>query len=309
MLIFIYGEDTYSSRQHLEKLITEFKSKHADGAVRWFSSDEATWDDIAAVLSSDGLFQSSTLVILKNALDRAELREALATYLENQGVVANHTLVIYQTNPVDKRISLIKRLLKEKTVRGFTQPTPRQVEQFIAVRLKVANKIIEPAALRSLAAIVGADLWRAQSEADKLACLSAPVITVNEIKDNVRPGVDDDIWRFVDSIGLGNKKQALALLEQQFLAGAEPLYLLSMVIREVRLMLALSNSRASDKELAATLSLHPFVVQKTRARSRVVSTLRLKGMYQALVKLDSALKSGRGEPRLLFMVLLDSILK
>lgn len=308
MIVFVHGEDSYSSRQYLEQLITEFKTKHADGDVRWFG-DDVLWDEIAAGLASDSLFQSQTFVLLKNALDRTELREALAAYLENRGVSDNQTLVIYQTSPVDKRTSLVKRLLKEPGAREFPQVAPNQVEKFIATRFRAANKTIEPAAVRLLAAIVGADLWRAQAEADKLSALSNQVITVSDIKDNVRHGLDDDIWRFVDSIGLGNKKRALALLEQQWLSGAEPLYLLSMVVRQVRLLLALSQAPGSDAELAASLFLHPFVVQKTRQQARGLSVIRLAGIYQALVRLDAALKSGRGEPRLLFTVLLDSIMK
>lgn len=308
MIFLIYGEDTYSSRQYLEQLITEFKAKHSDGAVRWFT-DDIEWDEVVGVLASDGLFQSPTFMILKNALDRAELREALAAYLEEPFIGPSQTLVIYQTSPVDKRTSAVKRLLKEKEACEFTQPTPGQVEQFIAARLGAANKKIEPAVLRSLAGTVGADLWRAQSETDKLAALRGSTITVSDVKDNVRHGLDDDIWQFVDSIGLGNKKRALALLEQQFLSGAEPLYLLSMVIRQVRLLLALSQAPGSDAELASALTLHPFVVQKTRQQARGLSVIRLAGIYQALVRLDAALKLGRGEPKLLFTVLLDSIMK
>lgn len=308
MIFFIYGEDTYSSRQHLEQLIADFKSKQPDGTVQWFI-DDIEWDKVAGALTSDGLFASASWLILKNPLDKAELREALADYLAKPVMGANQTLVIYQTTPIDKRTSAVKRLLKDKSSREFTLPAPIQVEQFIATRLGAANKKIEPVALRSLTSIVGADLWRAQSEADKLAALAGATITADDVKNNVQHGLDDDIWQFVDSIGLGNKPRALALLEQQFLAGAEPLYLLSMVIRQVRLLLALSQASGSDAELASALALHPFVVQKTRQQARGVSVVRLAGIYQALVRLDAALKLGRGEPKLLFTVLLDSILK
>lgn len=307
MLIFIYGQDSFSSQEHLDSLLAKAKAEGSE--VHVFRDEDADWEIIAPILYGSGLFSTKKTVVLKNALDNKSVREPLAEYLESHTIGSDVTLVIYQSGTIDKRLGLIKKLLKDAEAKEFASPEPYTVEAWIKKWVEQAGKSIEPAAVRHLMEIVGTDLWRAKSEVEKLTHLPGSVITFMAAKDLAQSNLNDDIWQFVDAVGNGNKKLALQLLEQQFLAGSEPLYLLSMVIREVRLMLALSNSNSSDKELAATLSLHPFVVQKTRARSRAMSALRLKGMYQALVKLDSALKSGKGEPRLLFTILLDSILK
>ncbi len=307
MLVFIYGEDTFSSQSHLDSLLT--KAKAEGGEVHVFRDESADWEIIAPILSGSGLFSTKKTIVIKNALDNKNVRESLVDYLDNHTIGSDVALVIYQTGTIDKRLGLIKKLLKDAEAKEFATPESYTVESWIKRWAEQAGKSIEPNAVRYLMEIVGADLHRAKSETEKLAHLPEPTITLAATKSLAQSNLNDDIWQFVDAVGNGHKSQALQLLEQQFLAGAEPLYLLSMVIREVRLMLALSNSNSSDKELAATLSLHPFVVQKTRARSRAMSAIRLKGMYQALVRLDSALKSGKGEPRLLFTILLDSILK
>ena len=307
MLIFIYGEDNFSSQEHLDSLLA--KAKAEGGEVHVFRDESADWEIIAPILSGSGLFSTKKTIVIKNALDNKNVRESLAEYLDSNAMAGDVTLIIYQAGAIDKRLSLIKKLLKSAEAKEFMAPEPYTVESWIKRWAEQGGKSIAPDAARYLMEIVGTDLHRAKSETEKLAHLSGLTITLSAVKDLTQNNLNDDIWQFVDAVGNGNKKLALQLLEQQFLAGAEPLYLLSMVIREVRLMLALSNSNSSDKELAATLSLHPFVVQKTRARSRAMSALRLKGMYQALVRLDSALKTGKGEPRLLFTILLDSILK
>jgi len=308
MSIFIHGEDAYSSQQYLESLISDFKTKHAISA-HVFRSPENSWEEMVSVIAGSGLFSTKKLVVLKNVLAEKEIRESLDSFLKDSSLDVDTTLVIYQPGAVDKRLGLVGRLIKEAESKEFPLLSPLEVERFITKRSQELGKTIEPSAAQMLAGITGSDLWRASSEVDKLAHSVKSVITSADVRSAVTGNLNDDIWQFVDAIGTGNKKQALILLEQQFLSGAEPLYLLSMVIRQVRLLLAMSGSQGSDAELASALSLHPFVVKKSRAQARNFSVIRLTGIYQALARLDAALKSGRGEPRLLFTVLLDSILK
>lgn len=308
MITFIHGEDTYSSQQYLENLISDFKTKHAVSA-HIFRAPENSWEEMVSVIAGSGLFSTKKLVVLKNVLADKEIRESLDSFLKDSSLDVDTTLIIYHSGAVDKRLGLVGRLIKEAEGKEFALLSPLEVERFITKRSQELGKTIEPSAAQMLAGITGSDLWRASSEVDKLAHSVKSVITSADVRSGVSGNLNDDIWQFVDAIGLGNKKQALMLLEQQFLSGAEPLYLLSMVIRQVRLLLAMSGSQGSDAELASALSLHPFVVKKSRAQARNLSVVRLTGIYQALARLDAALKSGRGEPRLLFMLLLDSILK
>lgn len=308
MTIFIHGEDTYSSQQYLEKIIQDFKTEHS-GNVSIFNMQESSWSEAAAIISGSGLFSSKKLVVLKNVLADKEAREGLDSFLKTTKLDDDTVLIIYQSNTVDKRLGLVSRLIKEAENKEFVLPNAFEVERFITERCNQLGRKIDSQAAVLLSEIVGTDLWRAASETDKLAHSVKNTVTTADVRAGVTGNLNDDIWQFVDAIGTGNKKQALMLLEQQLLSGAEPLYLLSMVIRQVRLLIAMSESSGSDAELAGNLGLHPFVVKKSRAQARNFSIARLTGIYQALARLDAALKSGRGDPRLLFTVLLDSILK
>ncbi|MDP1709894.1 MAG: DNA polymerase III subunit delta, partial [Candidatus Komeilibacteria bacterium] len=267
MLTFIHGEDTYNSQQYLESLTSDFKTKHAISA-HVFRSPENSWEEMVSVIAGSGLFSTKKLVVLKNVLAEKEIRESLDSFLKDSSLDVDATLVIYHSGAVDKRLGLVGRLIKKAESREFPLLSPLEVERFITKHAQELGKTIEPSAAQMLAGITGSDLWRASSEVDKLAHSVKSVITSTDVHSAVTGNLNDDIWQFVDAVGLGNKKQSLILLEQQFLSGAEPLYLLSMVIREVRLMLALSNSPSSDAELATTLSLHPYVVKKTRQRAQ-----------------------------------------
>ena len=99
------------------------------------------------------------------------------------------------------------------------------------------------------------------------------------------------------------------MLETQFQLGTQPLYLLAMLIRHFRLLIAFHGAEGTDSALASTLKLHPFVVKKTRQQASNFAINQLKIIYQALARLDNAFKTGKGEPKLLFTVLVDSIVK
>lgn len=311
MIIFIHGADTYSSRQYLATVINQFKQKHdPDGrAISFFTEESGSWDDLARELTASDLFVAKRLIVAKDVLGRKDIFDGLGDFLDNLSLGDGIALVVYQSGAVDKRLRLIKKLLAEKSGKEFDLPKPFAVAQFIKERAASGGKKIEPQAVALLSEIVGADLWRAQAEVDKLVCRPREVISLSDIKQTTASSSDDEIWPLLDAVAGGKKNQALQLLERQLTAGAEPAYLLSMVVRQVRLLLAVHNAPESESALAAGLSMHPYAIKKAREHADNFTAAKLKLMYQALLRLDAALKSGRGEPAVLFTVLLDSIIR
>jgi DNA polymerase III subunit delta len=311
MLIFIHGEDTYSSRAYLDKVIEQFKTKHdpEGNSVLVFDAQDCTWEQIVGAITADGLFSSKKLIITKDIIKNKELRESMREFLKSPGLPESTTLIVYEAGSVDKRSSLVKSLLKEKYTQEFKTPEPRMVERMIARMAQDNNRKINQDACTELARTCGADLWRAQSEMQKLCHLVKDTITLQDIKEHTQGKLEDDIWQFVDALSGNNKKQALMMLETQLQLGTEPMYLLSMLIRQFRLLIALHNAQGTESELASSLKLHPFVVKKTRAQASQFSITQLTTIYQALARLDGALKTGKGEPKLLFTVLVDSIVR
>ena len=308
MIIFIHGEDIYSSKKYLDAIIEKFKSKHGNN-VSVFDAEESVWGDISASFSANDLFGNKKLLILKNILSNKETRDSLLSFLDNSFLDQNTTLVVHESGAADKRNALTKKLALEKFNKEFSLSSPFQIEKIIEAEIQKLGKKIEPQAKSNLASFVGINPARAASEAQKLANLPISVIDENIVKENTLQNQEDDIWQFIDSISSGQKKLALSLLEKQFFMGAEPLYLLKMVIRQIRLILSLSGASGTEKDLASDLKIHPFVVKKTRAQARGFSKKRLVVFYQSLVRLDRALKRGKVNPRVLFFVLMDTIVK
>jgi len=311
MIIFIHGEDTYSSRKYLDRVIDKFKEKHdLNGEnVLVFDSSDSQWDQIAEALTGGGLFSSKKLIIIKDVLAQKQLRESLNEFLGTHGLNSDVSLVIYESTNPDKRSSLFKKLKKEKYIQEFLALDSIAVEQNITRMVLERDKKINTDACAELAMICKSDLWRAKSEIEKLVFLVDDTISINDVKENSHGNLEDDIWKFIDSISSSNKKQALDMLEKQFEAGAEPMYLLTMLIRQFRLLITLYEAEGADSALASSLSLHPFVVKKTRQQSKKFTIDKLKAIYQSLFRLDNALKTSKADPKALFTILIDSVVK
>ncbi len=310
MLILIHGEDTYSSKQYLEKLIHGFNAKHAasGGVVEVFDSEEGAWEELAAHLTAVGLFSTKKLVIVKGVFENKEVRDSLTDFLETHEVGADTSLVVYHAGASDKRLKLVAKLVREQYSKEFAMPSEREMPGAIQRIAKELGASIEPRAANVLASMIGPDVWRARNEVAKLASLENPV-TANTVTRLVHASTQENIWKFVDALSSGDKKTALSLVDVQLEASETSQQFLGMIIRQTRLLLALHGAEGSDASLASQLKLNPFVVQKTRVQSRRFTVKRLIGMYHALARLDRALKESRGEPKLLFTVLVDSIVR
>lgn len=310
MLILIHGEDTYSSRQYLQKLVDGFNKKHAEagGVVEVFDGEEGTWEQLAGHLTATGLFSTKKLVIAKGVLADKEVRDALSDFLDTHELGADTTLVVYHPASADKRLALVSRLAGEPYSRAFSAPSETEMPAVIRRVARELGVSIEPSAVALLSGMVGSDVWRLRNEVAKLAASGERPITQGLVSALVRASTQENIWRFVDALSTGDRKTALSLVDAQLEAVDAPQQFLGMIIRQTRLLLALHGAEGSDEVLASELNLNPYVVQKTRQQSRRFTVKRLTHMYHALAKLDRALKErGRGEPRLLFTVLVDSM--
>jgi len=124
------------------------------------------------------------------------------------------------------------------------------------------------------------------------------MIEERDVFEMVRGKLDTNIFSLTDAIGAGNKGQALKLLEEQIESGAAETYLLSMILRQFKIILrirAALDLGGNGKSIASSLKLHPFIVQKGISQARFFSLDSLKKIISRLVRMDYELKTGQGD--------------
>ena len=103
------------------------------------------------------------------------------------------------------------------------------------------------------------------------------------------------IWNMVDAIG--QRRGPVAQRElHKLLEGSQPLYILSMIVRQYRLLLLareMLDERASETQIAAALKQKPYPTGKICAQARKFTLGDLELIYRRLLEYDVEIKTGR----------------
>lgn len=124
----------------------------------------------------------------------------------------------------------------------------------------------------------------------------------------VKGNFDDNIFALTDAIGARDKALAAKLLEEQFELGANAIYLLTMITRQIKIILQVRQALdlgQSSRQIITELKLNPYVAQKAIEQSRHFSLNALKIIFDKLVEIDYKIKTGQGEPQVLLGLLIS----
>jgi|GEM_PF-3992092 len=311
MIIFLFGENSYSSLKYLNGLIEKFRSKNSDSfsEVVVLDFEFSSWPDVFNHLFSYGIFGGKKLIVLKNIFSNPEASNSLLDFMSSNSLAQDIYLVIYENRTPDKRTSLFKLLSKEKYSREFRSPQKRDIEAEVDLIIKSFGKKIDKQALFAVSEACGVDMWRAKNEAEKLSNLGKDQISAQDVNEMVFGGETEDIWKFVDAVLTQNKKTAFELLDKQLENAESVQQFLGAVANQFRVLIAVFDFHGSDYELSSRLGVHPYVIKKTRSQSKFFDMNRLKFIYQAFKKLDIALKTSSSDPKVLFSIFLASVFK
>ena len=239
-----------------------------------------------------------------------DLKEYLARLPETTRLVFVESKSLAKNNPILKHAESDK---KNAHVKEFEELKPRALPKWIQDRVKEKGGTIEPGAVEELAAHVGSDLRLIDNEIEKLLTYRhAEAIRAEDVRAVVASVRESDIFAVVDALGRRETGNALKLLHGQLDHNAAPIYLLSMIVRQFRLLLQMKDLAARGTTLAAAreqLKLHPFVAEKTWNQALNFSLPQLESIYQRLLDADISIKTGRSEPVVALDVLIVELTK
>jgi DNA polymerase-3 subunit delta len=105
----------------------------------------------------------------------------------------------------------------------------------------------------------------------------------------------DNMFGFLDAVANKQPAAAARLLEQQIDSGSEPMQLLAMISRTVRLLLQskdMLDRGMNEPEAAAQLGIHPFAAKKAVAQARKFDMIALRNLHTRLLDADRKIKTG-----------------
>ena len=220
--------------------------------------------------------------------------EGLEDYLQ---IMPPSTLLVFVEASLSSANPLVKRLRAIIQVRGFPTPSGEALARWARNRISMKGGSITPGAITLLTRTVGGNLWALDTETDKLTlyCFDRPIeeADVRLLVSQVR---EASVFAAIDALLEGRTAVALPLVRRLREQGAEFSYIVSMIARQLRLVVLARESLEQGlgvAEIGKRLNIGPdFALRRTLAQARKHSQRSLVGLYQRLLESDLAVKGG-----------------
>jgi len=307
MLYLIHGEDSFRSWQYLLK-VKEFYQKDAPAFFDYDFSDKAkTPSDLSVlndILKSKTLFSGSRLILIKNIFKNTNIqfRNDFLKILKAQKVeLAKDLMIIFYEN--DKILSnSLQKWVKQKAKgdKEFPLLKSGKLTKWITEQEQEFGLRLSPEARQLLANSFFSDTGSIYHALKKLSLIKKGLIDRKLLEESLFLPVSSTIFIFLDYLISSNDKQTFSFLEVLINQGLHPLFILKMIVFQIRNLLILKESSRKPA------SMHYYTYSKLLPLSKMIPAQILKETFQDLLFCDQKIKSGNIEAKIgLEMFLID----
>lgn len=305
MVIYIYGEDSYRSRQYLSDQITKFKTARDPQGynVAIFDAQKDEPGKILSEILSSPFLAEKRLIVVENILSISdkEFLGGLIERIEDKKIPESNIVIFWQSEKLSKvkeAKELEAILKKEKYVQEFVALEGSSLSAWITSEVKKRNGKISNPAISYLTQNTVGDIWFLSSLLDQLTAYAAgKEIELSQVNLFLDEKVDDNAFNMVEAVVSGNKKQAYKLLQEQRRIGEDNFKIFGLIVWQFRTLLALrslfeAEDNLNSDAMAKTLGIHPFVVKKNMALVKRYNKKQLSDVYVQLLDMDFKAKTG-----------------
>jgi DNA polymerase-3 subunit delta len=313
MIYLLYVEDDFTA----EEFLTALRDKNEPADLR--DLNETTLDgasvgfeELAHACATVPFLAERRMVIVRRLLSRFERRspqrgrergdgqranklgewEALPDYLAAMPESTDLVFVDGRLSPSNPLLSAVR---PKATTHTFPPLSPDNTRRWISSRTEARGARIEPKAVDALVRVIGSDLRVLAGEIEKLSlyCLGR-AITQEDVEEMVSYTKEANIFLAVDAMVEGRAAVAVRLTRALLQSGRPAAYILSMVARQVRLLILAKDLRAQRVpagEHGRRLGLSGYPLRKTLEQERRLSAQGLVDVHRLLLEADLSTKS------------------
>jgi len=317
MIIFLYGPDTYRSRQKLNEIVEHYKKIHKSGLdLKLLDLKEKDFQDFKNEAQIASMFSEKKLLVLKNAFENFDFKEKISAEIEK--FAKSEEVILFYEEEI-KKDKFFQTLKKFSEYQEFQLLDGERLKNWVKKEFKKYQAKIDSAVLEKLIEFVGNDLWQMANEIKKLVAYKTghnqittvtklcPEIEREDVELLVKSKIETDIFKTIDAIAAKNKKRALKLLKAHLEKGDSPLYLLSMINFQFRNLLIIKDLIEKNLSPYSFTDIHPYVIKKSISLLGKFSFSELKKIYQKIFEVDLDIKTGKIEPEMALDLLITEI--
>ena len=228
-----------------------FSEREVHDADRQFN-----WDILHHAASSMSLFSDKKLIEIRlGSKPDDTARKALIEYLESP---PEDTILLLQTPRLDAaatRSKWFQSIEKHCTFLPLYDIDPGQLNDWLRARLQRYQMSATPDAIRLIAERTEGNLLAADQEIEKFYMLfgSGSELDLDAVSQSVTDNARFNVFALIESCLAGNTAKALTTLQRLREEGNELLYILAMVARELRQLLAMKVQMEQGSPMGSVL--------------------------------------------------------
>ncbi|SMC24885.1 DNA polymerase III, delta subunit [Desulfacinum hydrothermale DSM 13146] len=264
-----------------------------------FSAKDVSAADVAERLRTLSVFTPLRVVLVRDVEAwTKDQREILHGYLRKPNP---RSCLVLSVAPKKAWKELERLVQAHGAVVDFKGLNERQIPSWVRDRAASQGKRISLTTAGLLAAKVGTDLQALERELEKLSLYvgDRPEILDGDVDAAVAHRHSDNIFKLMDYVGEKRPAEAFLCLRGLLQAGDAPLSILALLARQVRLAWQVKDGLERGQtvaQLAKTLRLPPFVVEKHARQAQRFSHQALGALHSALLHVDLRLKTTALDP-------------
>lgn len=281
-IYLFYGEERFL----LSDAIKRFKSKilkeetyEMNYIVIEKNDPEEYVDAIIESCETLPFFSEYKLVVVKNEEDQLsklsdKSLKKLVNYMEERANMAENktVLIIVDGEKVDLRKKFYKFIEKTGKIVYFQKLSFEEAVNYTGILILKSGKKISKSDAEYFVKSVGTDLYAIVNEIHKVVCYSdSEEIKMEKMKEVLTINLQQNIFNLVSAIGMKKEKEAYKVLYALLEKGEVPLIILSMIVRQMRLIAKIKTfeSKFVDKKsIASSLGVPYFVVEELTRQSK-----------------------------------------
>ncbi|MDO4976391.1 MAG: DNA polymerase III subunit delta [Eubacteriales bacterium] len=293
----ITGDEDYlifQARQMLKNALV------AEGDEMNFTLFEETKVDLVALgdLASTFPFFSEKRVILLNRTNIMKTGKDEFLKILNQ-LPDTTCLIICEPGKMDTRTKVYKWIKSNGYIAELLKKDQKEktLLTFLARTLAKDQKQIRENNARYFLSLVGDDYYQIKNEAEKLiSYLGEETEVTREVIDAVvTEQIQNKIFDMISAVAEKDQNLALKLYNDLILLKEDPIYILSLLVRQYRILSILKPmrmARRSDADMAKAAGVPPFVIRKYDVQMRAYTKEQLERCLRYAVKMEADIKMG-----------------
>lgn len=291
-VILIHGEESLLCDEYIKSLLPnnlmsvekyDMKEESIIEVLMDASQGSLFGDDEKIVILNDCYFLGS-----EKALSDKEM-EYVTEFINNK---ENTTTIVFRYPKLDKRKKLVKTLLKSAEV--FEGKPIKSPQNWINKRAKAYGVHLNNNAVDKMVVELGIDLYLLDNELKKIQNRypTEKMITADMLSDVLSRTLESDVFKLLDRI-MYRQLSAVDLLADLLMTGNEPIHILLLIARQLRMVEQLKLSEITGHPVQEYLNVHPYALQKAKEQAEEYTLSDIQSKMEQIADLDLKMKRGQ----------------